>query len=145
MGYVRPLLKLVFEDPQLAGLQVRCRRLTLDELFLLGRMQPTPTGGMPAAEVLDAIYATIAAAVVEWNLEEEVRCDDDATVVKQPVPATREGVRTRDAKLVLALIEAMTQASADVSPPLEQPCNGGPPYPEASIPMQALTSPNPPS
>lgn len=137
MGYQRKTYRLVFEDPDFEGLEVRTRGGSIDHLV---QMTALTTSG---AELVrpdgqakrDELYQLLAGRLLDWNLE-----DDQG----QPVPVTVEALRQQDWVLVLEVAKAWMRAAAGVSRPLEPGSPGGQPSLEESIPMET-SSMSPPS
>ena len=109
---------LVFDDPELAGLEVRARSLSIGEL-----------------EDDDLqVYESFAAALVSWNLEDE---DGNS------LPATLETVRSYpDVGFMNALAGAWIKAVTGVDDDLGKDLPAGRRSLEESLPMEPL-SPNP--
>lgn len=146
MGYVRAFLKLSFDDPELAGFEVRVRRLNIERLLELGELRhlsglkdDTPEVREGLAKVFDGL----AKVIVSWNLEDPVDPTDPMSEVR-PVPVTAATVGDQDIDLLLAIVDALTNATTGVSGPLVANSSGGDQLLEASLPME-LSSPNPES
>lgn len=124
-GYkpVRTVFVLTFEDPDLEGCEVRCKRISLGRLReLLGFLdqakalegEDVAAGSVSAEEgieLLEKLYAGFADGLIGWN----VLTEDD-----EPVSPTVAGMLTQDLWFMIKLIEAyltgMMQAPPD-SPP----------------------------
>jgi hypothetical protein len=130
MGYQRPTLKLVFDDPEMEGLIVRARRLKIgtyvDLLRAAGLDLKDETNRKELAE-------RIMSAVIDWNLE-----DEDS----QPVPVTPAGFLDQDLRFIIQMSEALLAAHRGVPGPLERPSPAGGQSLEQSIPME-IESPSP--
>jgi hypothetical protein len=138
VGFVRQkkIFKLVFADPEMEGLEVRIRSMSIEQALDVAELATV------AANQRDRIYQltdALAAGIVSWNLEE---LDDQE--VPQPVPATAAGLRSQDLDLLLAIVRAWINAVLAVSPPLAKPSPDGGPSLEASIPMESPL-PSPPN
>lgn len=133
MGYQRPTLKLIFADEEMEGLEVRARRLSVEELLhIFGMADAEHLASNPTAERVeraDQLLAALAATLLSWNLE-----DRDGV----PVPLTVEGLRTQDMPLIVAVRSALLDASTGVSRPLPPASPDGEPSLEESIPMEVL-------
>lgn len=135
MGFVREktIYKLVFQTPELDGLEVRATGgslgdyLVISELADLAEVLHTATK-QEAAKRIGEVVAHFAETLVDWNLE-----DEDGT----PVPATAEGLRRQDPELIIAIVRAWMDAVAGISRPLGQPSPDGEQV--AEIPMQTLS------
>lgn len=135
MGYVRPTLKLVFDEEHhgdLAGLEVRMKRPSVDQLMRVSQLMSLR--GKDDADLtdtdreqIDGLFDLIAAHLLGWNLEEEGGA---------PVPATAQALRGQDVALVYGVIGSWMDAAAGVSAPLAPPSSGGNPSLEDSIPTQ---------
>jgi len=133
-GYRRPLLTLRFTDPQFEGLQVKCRRISCEEMFAFSEASSAAGGEgtramlEPLADLLVGTSATRPTAVIlEWNLLD---------YLGNPVPYTTAGLLGQDLPLLLAIAAALTEAAAGVPAPLPPTSGGGPPLEVASIPME---------
>lgn len=80
------------------------------------------------------LFDLFADHLVGWNLENR---DQDGRVVA--VPATREGVRSQDARFVDHLFALWVGRIGKVDDPLPQPSGDGRPSLEESIPMEPLS------
>ena len=107
--------RLVFDDPQLEGLEVRAL-------------------GMSIGELQDddlTILAAFVHALQSWNLE-----DEHGT----PLPMTLEALQAYpDADFVSTMTRAWMDAVAGVDEELGKDSPSGKPFPEASIPMEPLS------
>lgn len=132
MGYKREptIYKLKFEDPEFEGLEIRTKSvplgvfLDMEELIAQERLD---------RESLDKLFEHFAGVLVGWNLEDQ---DDN------PVPATIGGLYSQDLVFVRAIIDAWRDAMTDLPAPLAPPSEDGEPSPEASIPMEEVSSPS---
>jgi len=131
MGFQRSTLKLVFEDPQFEGFEVKSRRLSIDALFTIADLRAVDwTDTKAAREAFTALTTELATVLTGWNLE-----DADGN----PVPLTADTLGAQDYALILAISGALMEGSSGVSRPLSPPSNGGEPSVEASIPMETLS------
>lgn len=125
------IVRLRFEDPRLAGLDVRIRRTwgLVDSGADLSTIDADAfQAGSPAPEDLAKVRQVVddfAGALVSWNLTD----DDD-----QPIPTDRETVRGLDFMLVLMLVssfwQAVSQLRAEVAQLARQQVS------EADLPME---------
>jgi hypothetical protein len=134
MGFTvkRKIYKLIFEDDDLAGLEILARSVSLGQMLAIsgeGRVGKVDTED---AEQTQGMFEMFAGALVQWNLEEE-----DGT----PIPVTMEGLQGLDTEFVTAIIEAWTSAIAGVTAPLAKQSTSGGTSQEASIPMETLSLP----
>jgi hypothetical protein len=130
MGYQRPTLRLVFDDPEMEGLTVRARRLTI------GRF--TDLLNLSGADLKDEstrveLTKVVMEGVIGWDLE-----DEDGV----PVPVTPEGFLGQDTPFVQAMTRAMIQANRGIPAPLERLSPAGGQSLEQSMPME-VSSPSP--
>ena len=115
MGFQRSALLLEWpEGSEFAGLEVRMRRMSIDQLLRVQRLSDLGKGADGAvmssfAELLDAV----GDGLLGWNYETEVKAED-GTILTVPVPATRAALGGVDIDMVLALVRAWTQAAAAV-------------------------------
>lgn len=139
MGFETPrrVLKLAFDDPELDGLEVKVRSVSLDRYLGFadfGRLAELRTRAMTSDDraLVARMFDEFADALVEWNLTED----------GEPVPATRQGVRDQDAEFMTTVVLAWITALIGVSAPLDSSSTGGPPSEalELSIPMEPLSA-----
>jgi hypothetical protein len=127
-GYQRPPLKLTFDAPELEGLEVFARRLTVAETRTLW----DGPGVLARVDLDHAIEAIVAGAIRSWNYT-----DEDG----EPVEPTAENLDSRvDGGLVGELVGALLRASTQVAPPLSPPSDGGSPSEEGFSLMADLSS-----
>lgn len=115
----RTTYKLVFDDDAYAGLEIKVRGTTLDELFALDEA----TEALNTAKTLDEGVAAIRARnglfvekVIGWNLEED----------GQPVPVSVEALGTFESAFTTLIVATWRRAAAGVVPaPLVQPSTDG--------------------
>lgn len=105
MGYKRErkIFKLVFEDPDMDGLIVRCRSTSVQQFIDIKTMAD---GAKDEIDGVRALLTTFATVIHDWNMEE-----DDGT----PVPHTAETLLNEDFDFVMAMINAWTEAMAGVA------------------------------
>lgn len=127
--------KLLFEDPQYAGLEVTVRECSVGELTELAKLAGDAQSAPALAKVptVDRMFTILGESLVEWNLEDRKG---------SPVPATPAGVRSQSLRLVLAVVQAWMAAVAEVDAPLGNGSGGGETSLELSIPMEP-SSPSP--
>jgi hypothetical protein len=147
VGYVRKatIYRLIFEDEDLDGLEVRVRGMTTGQLLDLTRAASSlvgKVGGQVRVEDLapsdmdsmDLLFSSLADALVEWNLEEEV----DGAVL--PVPATLAGIRSQESAFVFRLVSEWMEAAGGTPGPLGGRSTSGGTFPEVSLPMEPLSA-----
>lgn len=135
MGYQRATLKLQFDDPELAGFEVKSRRPSIEQLLDLMDLAQVREQGVTSPEFRQTIRklcGTVTDLIIDWNLEEP-SADPDAPAVK--VPVTVEAIVGLDYELLTELIFAIGNGTKGVSAPLDQPSSSGDPSLEASLPM----------
>lgn len=127
-GYQRPPLDITFDSPELEGLVVYARRLTVAESRTLMAKREEAT----QAERDQTIEKIVAGAVHSWNYRNE---QGDA------VEPTAENLDSEvDAGLVSELVDALLRKSNRVAPPLPKPSDSGSPSEEDFELMEALSS-----
>lgn len=139
-GYVRKNLKLVFDDEEFEGLVVFARRLNIGQLLDLTALQSLKDLADDSPEVrekLQEVFNLLASLIKSWNLEElEDEDDDDDDSPRKPVPVTGEALAAQDLGFVMAMVNAIQDASAGVSAPLGRSSSAGQQSLEASMPME---------
>lgn len=122
MGYTRTkTFDMRFKEGEMAGLEVRCRRVSVGTLFDVGAIVDRRK---ESKEAFTAAVEELAKVIVSWNYE-----DDDGN----PVPISAETLLEEDADFILGLFKAWTDALGGVPAPLEQASPDG--EMEAQIPM----------
>ena len=127
MGYrrQRKVYKLVFADPDMDGLVVRVRSVSVGTFFALAKADQQ--------DAIEGLLDVFADALVDWNLE-----DDEG----EPVPASLDGVRSQDVDFLMPIMRAWVDAIRQVPGPLGNGSSGGGRSLEASLPME-VRSPSP--
>lgn len=123
--YNPKLRKLIFEDPEMAGLEARVKLPAMAVVLKVASMQ----GARVDADGFKDLVADFADCLVEWNLEKK----------GEPVPPTLEGLLEQDQDLLIMLVDAWQSGLAGVDAPLETPSRDGEPSLVASIPMAPLS------
>lgn len=129
MGYkvTRKTYRLVFQDPECAGLEVTTHGLSTGQyLDLMSARAQTASGGAEGRAAMERVLGMLADSLVSWNAE-----DEDG----QPIPTTLDGIKSQDLEFNTRLVDAWGDAVGGVSAPLPQTSSGGSPSVEASIPM----------
>lgn len=140
-GYQRSTLKLVFDDPDLEGLEVKARRLTIREILEVSKLRDSiDLTADDALEQVEALATVLSKPLLAWNLEVEPADGEDPV----PVELTPAALVDMDLAFLLAVTSALMAASVRVAPPLPRPSDDGGPLAGLSIPMEAL-SPSPES
>lgn len=142
-GYRPPRTRFLLNfdgDPDMDGLQVRVRSLSVDGFTGLGDIaRLSEVNGRNFTpedmQLVNNLFAQFADALSEWNLE-----DDDGN----PIPPTLEQVRKQDVVWMLRVALVWIEAIVGVPAPLEPASSGGQQSLEASIPMEPLSE-SPPS
>jgi len=128
MGYRRQrAYRLRFEDPDLAGLEVTARSLSIEGFMKVAGLAELAQGG--GADRLDVgqmqeMLRAFASCLVGWNIEDLPTGD--------PVPATYEGVISQDLDFVMQIVMAWSKVIASVPPPLPDGSPAGGSAPEES-------------
>jgi hypothetical protein len=104
MGYRRESrrITLVFDDPDLNGLEVVTRSVPL------GTFLAMLDSSSDVAKTMQLFQDFAENALIEWNLE-----DDNGSV-----PATLAGMKTQDADFMLSIVKAWLDAIGTASAPL---------------------------
>ena len=137
MGYQRKTYRLVFEDPEFEGLEVRTRGASIEHIATWQAIvsQGVTLVSPEGVESRNAAYSLLADRIIDWNLDDEQG---------QPVPVTPEEMAKQDWALLLQIGRAWLTATAGVPRPLEADSPNGEPSLEVSIPMETSLS-SPPS
>lgn len=137
----RTVLKLVFEDPDFEGFEVRMYRATMADVFEFGKYPDyraaVATKELTVAEAeahLVGLYDRLAEVIIDWNLE-----DDEGN----PMPVSVASLQAQEGGFFWAMVRAWQQSGipqgSELDGPLERPSSDGEPFPEANIPMEALS------
>jgi hypothetical protein len=141
VGYKREkkIFRLQFEDPSMAGLEVRAKSTSMGEYLtisrLLTRLQANPGLVESDVDTLEELFARFARVLVSWNLEDE---DEDGRDVA--IPPTKEGLLGQDPDFAMGVVNAWASAVGGVDEELGKDSNSGPRFPEVNIPMAALST-----
>jgi hypothetical protein len=139
MGFEPPrtVLKLVFEAPELEGLEVRMYVPSLGEFERLTGMagelaEVVAEGDLTSEQAKEvmSLYDTVAEYMKSWNV----------TRNGEPVPTTMEGFRTQEVGFLNTIVTSWLGAVGDVDAPL---ASGSPSLPTpdlSSIPMEPLAT-----
>lgn len=119
--------RLVFQDPDLAGLEVTARSLNTGQFLEFQAAQLEQARGGAAAEpATQKMLEMLSAAIISWNAETEEG---------EKIPFTMDGLRTLEFDFAMTIIGAWTNAINGVSAPLSESSTGGSPSLVESIPM----------
>ncbi len=129
MGFQRGLLKLEFEDPEFAGLEVRSKRFSLGELLdvMLFPSRVNAGDAEERREVIESMALMLDSKIVEWNYEDEQGL---------PVDKCAKAIEALDQEFLTAILRGITAGSKKVAGPLETPSGDG--GLESQIPMEPL-------
>ncbi len=139
----RTLYQLTFEDPDLEGLEVTTRRVSIEGLKRFAEMFDTAQSlglDVPGDDkalkpehlgLIEQLFAAFARVIVEWNLDD----DDD-----EPVPATTEGLLSLDLDFGMKLVESWIAGMVVAPPPLPGSSPSGGNSPEEQTPGLAEAS-----
>jgi hypothetical protein len=137
VGYKRAkTIKLSWADGEFGGLEIRMRRVSIEELWELAPFLDTVEASAEDVEMQRELVSTLGGYLVSWNLE-----DEDTG---EPVPCTPASLAKQDLPFMQEIVTGFMRHIAGVPAPLEQPSPDGEPSPEASLPMEPL-SPSPES
>lgn len=124
---------LTFDDPKLAGFEVRCTDMSIGEFKQLARASSLATKSDYNEEELkelNSIFELFAKHLSSWNLE----------VPKgNPIPPTNEGIDSQPTSFILRIIGGWLQAVVGIGNPLGLSSNDIKPSPELTIPMMELS------
>lgn len=144
MGFVRNrIFKLVFEDPQMEGLEVRARSVPLRDILDLTKLAGQDLNALPDDErlaVAEAMLGLFAKALVSWNIEDE---DPDGGP-NVPLPADLDGLKSLEVDFAMEIVYQWMEAIMGVIGPLGAKFSSGAPSLEASLPMDPLPQSPPP-
>lgn len=134
-GYKRKstIYKLVFDDSDMAGLEVMAKSVPTGRLLKLMKLADVAGQGVQKKQLtaedvaaIESLFEGFAKALISWNLVD----DDDA-----PVPANLEGVHDQDFEFVLTIIMQWIEAIAGTSTNLGKASSDGPLSLVGSLPM----------
>lgn len=129
-GYKRSrTVKLVWaDDHELAGLEVRARRVSIEALLELSPVLEMDLGGLSAEDLrqMRDMFCEFGRLLVSWNLVDEYDV---------PVPCTPEEFVAQDLAFINEIITAWAEHIAGVAAPLGKRSSSGDPSLEASLPM----------
>lgn len=124
----RKIYRLKFQDPEMAGLEVEARGLSVGQLLELEEARMARAAGGAGSEgATRRMLRLFSDALVSWNAE-----DEDTGL---PIPPTAEGIKMQDSDFLNVVIDAWNTAMAGVDAPLSPTSSDGQPSLEASIPM----------
>lgn len=132
MGYKarRKVITLVFEDPDMAGLEVKAHSASIGEVIGFTRLSDmVDAERRQQIQTIDELLELFATKLVTWNLE-----DDNGT----PVPTTRDGLLSLDMELAQDIVLAWLEGVVGVSAPLETTSEDGLRELIDSLPMDPL-------
>lgn len=138
VSYKRKLYKFRFEGPDLAGLEVVTKPVTMEEILDLTGDVDALQQGTANKEAVLKMAGLLASCLVSWTVE-----DEDGTPA--PLPATGKDLLAEDAALTMAIMTEWSQRMFKVAPPLPDGSGSGATSGlEQSLPMEPL-SPSPPN
>jgi len=135
MGYKRQrkIFKLVFEDPDMEGLVVRCRSTSVRQFLDIQTMAQNAKGeGSDELAGVKALLATFATVIIDWNME-----DDDDT----PIAPTAETLLDEDFDFVMVMVNAWIEAMAGVAKDLGKASTPTSPPPAESMLLEIPSTP----
>jgi hypothetical protein len=133
MGFEgRKTLKLNFDDPDLAGLEVVTRRPSLEQVLAVGKAADKAAAKDDGDDsAVSAMADLFIETLIGWNLEND----------GEPVPHNAKALMNQDQPVAQAIIEAWEEnaiKSTRVPAPLATSSNVGEPSLAASLPMEPL-------
>ena len=123
----RKIYHLVFDGTEYEGLEVKVRGLTTGEYLELVSLSAPGTEGDKETEGMLRMFSE---HLVSWNL-----IDDETN---EPVPTTYEGVKSNDFLMNMFIVNAWTDAIANVPEQTEKKSPAGDSPLVASIPTETL-------
>jgi hypothetical protein len=135
MGYRRrpPVYRLVFQDPEMEGLEVRMKSVTVGEFLELTGLDDTAALAgatlKDGAVISSPLTRAAGNAIVDWNLE-----DDNG-----PVQPGYDALIAQDTDFVRQIVKAWFEAVSGVSAPLQHGSSGGGPSPEGSLQLASAS------
>ena len=120
----RKIYKLDFSETEWDGLEVRVRGLTTGEWLQLVQLSASAQEGDSEAEGMLKMFAS---HLISWNLE-----DDEGL----PIGTTYDDIKENDFTMNMAIINAWTDALANVPEKLEKKSGAGDTPLLASIPTE---------
>jgi hypothetical protein len=131
----RKTLKLVFEDPELEGLVIRCYSKSLGSMLDLSPLMEVGESDFDSEKhmpMLELMFRQFIDSVIEWNIQDP----EDGS----PVPTTMEGLKSLDEDFALTISAAWMNAATGVSPDLKAPSSSVRSMAmEESLPMEPLS------
>lgn len=128
MGFKVPTKRLVFDDPELAGLEIYTRGVKIGQMRQIASLADFGEN-MPSDEDLAPVFRALAGAIHSWNLD-----DDDG----DPITPSVAAVADLPFEMIMHIMNAL-MATISVAPPLQQPSPDGSASLAASIPMEVLS------
>lgn len=133
MGYKarKKIFKLVFDDDELEGLEVRVTSLPMRDFLEVAkaasRLESVVVPMEDDMESVTGLFERFIENVKSWNLE-----DEDGSMV----PVSVDGLLALDLQLVLHILQSWLKAISGVSDSLGKDSTSGERYQEASLPME---------
>jgi hypothetical protein len=131
----RTLYQLTFEDPDLQGLEVTCKGVSVEgllEITELGERLEALGDADPSPDELREMFAPFARVLHSWNVID----DDD-----QPVPATLAGLLSQEIEFINEIITGYARAMTSAPPPLPASSSSGGSSPAASLDLASASTP----
>lgn len=145
MGYKHNrAFRLIFEDPELSELEIHAKSVPSGDFLQIAELVALKDSGDLTREDVANIrklFGMFAKALVSWNLEDDER-DEEGNLTGRdiPVPTTLEGLLSQDFDFVMDTIKAWMDAVTDVPDDLGKDSASGVTFPEASLPMDVMSS-----
>lgn len=138
MGYQRKVYKFTFEDPDLEGLEIVTRPVSMEQILDASDDIEALSEGAASKDSVLKMANLLVSSMISWSVEEE-----DGSPA--PLPVSGKELLAEDASMALAVMTEWSQRLVKVAPPLPQSSSDGESSGLAqSIPM-APPSPNLPS
>lgn len=123
--------KVAYDEPKMRGLIAYFDDLSVGEALEIDVLRfGTSSTFEERRDRLTALYEAIASHLVSWNLLHPK--------TGEPVPATAAGLLSMNQTFAGNVITGYIDAIRGVAAPLDDSSTSGEPFPEGSIPMEAL-------
>jgi hypothetical protein len=147
MGFQRSILSLKFADPELEGLVIKMKRLSMGDMMMVASLADLGSGIAEMREPMDQLMSVMADSIIEWNMEDsygnpvlvekgvpaQLTKDDnviDSTGAALTVYRPSTGMYSMDVDLVMSIVKEWLNVATAVSPDLKKDSNSGEMSPE---------------
>lgn len=134
MGYKKKnkTYKLIWDEGEFMGLEVRCKGLPLGRFLSLATLLDMDAGALTPADVekMDELFKLLGSVLVDWNYEDA----DDV-----PIPCNTETLYDEEYSFAVALATMYAKAISTVPVSLGKESTSGEQSQELGIPMTVNT------